>query len=185
MGQGEDQMEVGHRQELCAAGLEPALLRQCLALRAVAVAAGMVTGHFCAAVITGLQMATEDRRTAVLRWPASRGVVGRRGYGYSGTPPRIPGRSPPTRKVRPQPPAHPGRRLSGRGVPRALENVAGRREILDHHPLVQQTLRDCLSEAMDIEGLERLLAEIARGETRVIARDLTEPSPLISKDIET
>ena len=43
MGQGEDQMEVGHRQELCAAGLEPALLRQCLALRAVAVAAGMVT----------------------------------------------------------------------------------------------------------------------------------------------
>jgi ATP-dependent helicase Lhr and Lhr-like helicase len=58
-----------------------------------------------------------------------------------------------------------------------LENVAGRREIPDH-PLVQQTLRDCLSEAMDIEGLERLLGEIARGETRVIARDLTEPSPL-------
>jgi ATP-dependent Lhr-like helicase len=66
-----------------------------------------------------------------------------------------------------------------------IENVASRREILDHHPLVQQTLRDCLSEAMDIEGLERLLGEIARGETRVIARDLTEPSPLISKDIET
>ena len=58
-----------------------------------------------------------------------------------------------------------------------LENVAGRREIPDH-PLVQQTLRDCLTEAMDIEGLERLLGEIARGETRVIARDLTEPSPL-------
>ena len=58
-----------------------------------------------------------------------------------------------------------------------LENVAGRREIPDH-PLVQQTLRDCLSEAMDIEGLERLLGAIARGETRVIARNLTEPSPL-------
>ena len=56
MGQGEEHMEVGHRQELCAAGLEPALLRQCLALRALAVAAGMATGHFCAAVITGLQM---------------------------------------------------------------------------------------------------------------------------------
>ncbi|MGH8589973.1 MAG: Lhr family helicase, partial [Gammaproteobacteria bacterium] len=55
--------------------------------------------------------------------------------------------------------------------------MAGRREIPDH-PLVQQTLRDCLGEAMDIEGLERLLGEIARGETRVIARDLTEPSPL-------
>jgi len=58
-----------------------------------------------------------------------------------------------------------------------VENVAGRREIPDH-PLVQQTLRDCLSEAMDIEGLERLLGEIARGETQVITRDLSEPSPL-------
>jgi ATP-dependent helicase Lhr and Lhr-like helicase len=58
-----------------------------------------------------------------------------------------------------------------------IENMAGRREIPDH-PLVQQTFCDCLSEAMDIEGLERLLREIARGETRIIARDLTEPSPL-------
>ncbi len=58
-----------------------------------------------------------------------------------------------------------------------VTNVAGRREIPDH-PLVQQALRDCLHEAMDIEGLERLLGAIARGETRVIARDLTEPSPL-------
>jgi hypothetical protein len=49
--------------------------------RALAVAAGMATGHFCAAVITGLQMATEDHRRAVPRWPASRGVVGRREYG--------------------------------------------------------------------------------------------------------
>jgi Lhr-like helicase len=52
-------------------------------------------------------------------------------------------------------------------------------------PLVQQTLRDCLNEVMDIEGLERLLGPIARGETRVIARNLTNPSPLISKDLET
>ncbi|MGH8565578.1 MAG: DEAD/DEAH box helicase [Gammaproteobacteria bacterium] len=65
----------------------------------------------------------------------------------------------------------------GKALERYRTNVAGRREIPDH-PLVQQTLRDCLSEAMDIEGLERLLGEIARGETWVIARDLTEPSPL-------
>jgi ATP-dependent Lhr-like helicase len=58
-----------------------------------------------------------------------------------------------------------------------LENIAGNREIPDH-PLVAQTLRDCLTEAMDIEGLTRLLAAIEQGEIRVVARDLTEPSPL-------
>ena len=66
MGQGEDQMEIGHRQELGRACLDPALLGQRLAFWAVAVAAGVVTRHFCAAVITHFQMATEGRRTAVL-----------------------------------------------------------------------------------------------------------------------
>ncbi len=66
MGQGEDQMEIGHRQELGRACLDPALLGQRLAFRAVAVAAGVVTRHFCVAVITHFQMATEGRRTAVL-----------------------------------------------------------------------------------------------------------------------
>ena len=37
------------------------------------------------------------------------------------------------------------------------ENLAGAREIPDH-PLVRQTIADCLDEAMDIAGLERLLA---------------------------
>ena len=37
------------------------------------------------------------------------------------------------------------------------ENLAGEREIPDH-PLVRQTIADCLNEAMDIDGLERLLA---------------------------
>ncbi len=37
------------------------------------------------------------------------------------------------------------------------ENLVGEREIPDH-PLVRQTIADCLHEAMDIEGLERLLA---------------------------
>ncbi len=57
------------------------------------------------------------------------------------------------------------------------ENVPGKREIPDH-PLVEQTVRDCLVEAMDIDALEDLLRSIERGERRLVARDLTEPSPL-------
>ena len=41
-----------------------------------------------------------------------------------------------------------------------LENVAGDREIPDH-PLVRQTIEDCLHEAMDIEGIEALLRALA------------------------
>src|SRR5207253_2469598 len=37
-----------------------------------------------------------------------------------------------------------------------LENIVGDREVPDH-PLVKQTIEDCLKEAMDIEGLEALL----------------------------
>ena len=58
-----------------------------------------------------------------------------------------------------------------------LENVPGDREIPDH-PLVRQTIEDCLHEAMDIDGLESLLGRLQRGELNVLARDLTEPSPL-------
>jgi ATP-dependent Lhr-like helicase len=57
------------------------------------------------------------------------------------------------------------------------ENVTGPIEIPDH-PLVQETLRDCLTEALDFEGLEALLHRMASGELRLLARDLPEPSPL-------
>ena len=57
------------------------------------------------------------------------------------------------------------------------ENLPGHREVPEH-PLVQETVRDCLSEAMDIERLEALLASIERGERRLVAREMTEPSPL-------
>jgi ATP-dependent helicase Lhr and Lhr-like helicase len=57
------------------------------------------------------------------------------------------------------------------------ENLVGEREIPDH-PLVRQTIADCLNDAMDIVGLERLLAKLEANEVRVVARDLTEPSPL-------
>jgi ATP-dependent Lhr-like helicase len=57
------------------------------------------------------------------------------------------------------------------------ENIVGEREVPDQ-PLVEQTIRDCLYEAMDIEGLEALLKSIETGVVRVEARDTTEPSPL-------
>ena len=62
-----------------------------------------------------------------------------------------------------------------------LEHIVGDREIPDH-PLVKQTIDDCLTEAMDIDGLEEVLRRIERnGEIRCIARDLPEPSPLASE----
>jgi ATP-dependent Lhr-like helicase len=57
------------------------------------------------------------------------------------------------------------------------ENLVGEREIPDH-PLVAQAVHDCLHEAMDVEGLERLLADIECGNVAIIARDLTGPSPM-------
>jgi len=57
------------------------------------------------------------------------------------------------------------------------ENLVGEREI-PNHPLVRQTIADCLTEAMDIAGLERLLRHIESGAIQVVARDLTSPSPL-------
>ncbi len=58
------------------------------------------------------------------------------------------------------------------------ENVApGPMEIPDH-PLVRQTLEDCLHEAMDIDGLRELIAGIEAGRIAVITRDTVEPSVL-------
>ena len=58
------------------------------------------------------------------------------------------------------------------------ENLpTGEREI-PTHPLVDQTVKDCLEEAMDIDGLERLLASIERNEKNLFARDVIEASPL-------
>ena len=57
------------------------------------------------------------------------------------------------------------------------ENLSGPIEV-PAHPLVEQTVRDCLEEAMDIHGLEALLQSIERGERTLIAREMNEPSPL-------
>ena len=58
-----------------------------------------------------------------------------------------------------------------------IENISGPRQIPDH-PLVEQTLSDALSEAMDVDGLEVLLKRQELGDLTILARDLTEPSPL-------
>jgi ATP-dependent Lhr-like helicase len=57
------------------------------------------------------------------------------------------------------------------------ENLPGEIEIPDH-PLVRQVIRDCLEEAMDIDSFEGVLRKLESGDIRVVARDLTEPSPL-------
>jgi ATP-dependent Lhr-like helicase len=56
-----------------------------------------------------------------------------------------------------------------------LENIPGDRQIPDH-PLVGQTVRDCLQEAMDFDGLRTVLERIHRGDLRLVARDTPEPS---------
>ncbi|WP_437205251.1 DEAD/DEAH box helicase [Planctomicrobium sp. SH664] len=56
------------------------------------------------------------------------------------------------------------------------ENIVGDHEIPDH-PLVQQTMQDCLFEALDIEGLSGVLQKIEMGEITLVGRDTREPSP--------
>jgi ATP-dependent Lhr-like helicase len=61
------------------------------------------------------------------------------------------------------------------------ENLAGGPREIPTHPLVAQTVRDCLEEAMDIDGLEALLAAIERNEKHLIAKEMIEPSPLAAE----
>jgi ATP-dependent Lhr-like helicase len=55
------------------------------------------------------------------------------------------------------------------------DNIPGDRQIPDH-PLVNQSIRDCLEEAMDIDGLCAVLSRIHNGELRLVSRDTPEPS---------
>ncbi len=55
------------------------------------------------------------------------------------------------------------------------DNIPGDRQIPDH-PLVNQSIRDCLEEAMDIDGLLAVLSRIHSGQLRLLARDTPEPS---------
>jgi ATP-dependent Lhr-like helicase len=57
------------------------------------------------------------------------------------------------------------------------DNRTGPVEIPDH-PLVNETLNDCLREAMDIDGLKEIVERIASGEIATLAVDTPAPSPM-------
>ena len=61
-----------------------------------------------------------------------------------------------------------------------LENIVGERQVPDH-PLVAQTLDDCLHEAMDTEGWLQVLRGLESGDIEVLACDVTAPSPLAAE----
>ena len=61
-----------------------------------------------------------------------------------------------------------------------LDNIQGARE-LPEHPLVDQAIRDCLEQAMDLPQLVRTLQRVFAGELKCIARDTPEPSVFCSE----
>jgi ATP-dependent Lhr-like helicase len=64
------------------------------------------------------------------------------------------------------------------------ENLSGPIELPDH-PLTRQSMHDCLTEAMDIQGLGEIMDRIERGEIQFHARDTTEPSPFAHEMINS
>jgi ATP-dependent Lhr-like helicase len=57
------------------------------------------------------------------------------------------------------------------------DNITGPIAVPDH-PLVRETLDNCLREAMDVDGLGAVLARVARGEIATRAIDTAAPSPM-------
>ncbi len=58
------------------------------------------------------------------------------------------------------------------------DNIVGERtRQIPDHPLVNETLRDCFTEAMDLDGLTALLKQIEAGTIRCVAVDTPMPSP--------
>ena len=56
------------------------------------------------------------------------------------------------------------------------ENLSGPIRIPDH-PLVNETISNCLHEAMDVDGLKEILERIGDGSIKTVAVDTREPSP--------
>jgi ATP-dependent Lhr-like helicase len=71
--------------------------------------------------------------------------------------------------------------LLGAVFPDALacqDNIVGERtRQVPDHPLVNETVRDCFTEAMDLDGLTALLKQIEAGAIRCVAVDTPMPSP--------
>jgi ATP-dependent helicase Lhr and Lhr-like helicase len=57
------------------------------------------------------------------------------------------------------------------------ENLVGTGIRIPDHPLVNETIRDCLHEAMDLDGLRTILDAIGAGDIHTVAIDTAEPSP--------
>jgi len=58
------------------------------------------------------------------------------------------------------------------------DNIVGERtRQIPDHPLVNETLRDCFTEAMDLDGLTAILTQIEAGAIRCVAVDTPIPSP--------
>ncbi|SAL10449.1 DEAD/H associated [Caballeronia arvi] len=60
------------------------------------------------------------------------------------------------------------------------ENIVGEREV-PAHPLVEQTIDDCLHDAMDSDAWLALLRRIETGDVRLVTRELPAPSPLAAE----
>ena len=58
------------------------------------------------------------------------------------------------------------------------ENAAAGPIELPDHPMVRQTVYDCLHEATDVDGLVELLSRVESGAVRTHFRESAEPSPL-------
>ncbi len=56
------------------------------------------------------------------------------------------------------------------------ENLTGEIRVPDH-PLVNETISNCLHEAMDLNGLKEVLDRMGEGTLRTVAVDTPEPSP--------
>ncbi len=56
------------------------------------------------------------------------------------------------------------------------DNTPGGDVEIPDNPLIFETMRDCLTDAMDSEGLSELLALVEQGEIEVHARDTVQPS---------
>ncbi len=57
------------------------------------------------------------------------------------------------------------------------DNRVGPIELPDH-PLIRETMKDCLHEAMDLDGLRETIAKIGRGEIVTVAVETPAPSPM-------
>jgi len=64
------------------------------------------------------------------------------------------------------------------------ENLAAGDISIPNHPLIREVMKDVLTEAMDIEGLERVLHGITAGTIKCLAVDTPVASQFFARDSE-